>query len=98
VATLTTGERAGAGQQDFSEIPRIAYPNFSFYNRQRQLITPGFKNYAALAAGQCWVLKPLITALNGESEKEETMLRASAQMIQGPYIGQLGYVFDSPLL
>jgi hypothetical protein len=27
-ANLTTGERAGAGQVDFSVIPRIAYPDY----------------------------------------------------------------------
>jgi len=96
-ANLTTGERAGAGQQDFSEIPRIAYPNSVFYNRQETIDNPWFQNYAALAAANAG-LKALDNGIELESEKEETMLRASAQMIQGLTLGQLGTLFDQSVI
>ena len=96
-ANLTTGERAGAGQVDFSVIPRIAYPNSVFYNRQETVDNPWFQNYAALAAANAG-LRALNSGIKLDSPKSETMLTATAQLLQGLSLGHLGIWFDKAVI
>jgi hypothetical protein len=96
-ANLSTSERAGAGQEDFSIIPRIAYPNSVFYNRQETIDNPWFQNYASLAAANAG-----LRALNGgvklDTRNNEIMLKATAQLLQGLSLGHLGIWFDQAVI
>ncbi|MFT4802885.1 MAG: hypothetical protein ACI93P_000619 [bacterium] len=96
-ANFTTGERAGAGQEDFSVIPRIAYPNSVFYNRQETVDNPWFQNYAALAAANAG-LRALNNGVKLDSPQSETMLTATAQLLQGLSLGHLGIWFDKAVI
>jgi hypothetical protein len=96
-ANFTTSERAGAGQVDFSTIPRIAYPNSVFYNRQETVDNPWFQNYAALAAANAG-LRALNSGVKLDSPQSETMLTATAQLLQGLSLGHLGIWFDKAVI